>query len=159
MSSIQLIINPDLPLVHSISGELRHGTMFEINGQMLNRDRFYVEFINGSCKPFHLSVQPSESVIVRNHQADKACFESKDEERDGGCPIKYGAPFRMAIVVEENKYQVSINNVHFCEFKHRLPFATAKFFHIKGMVKIHYIKIENDHRTRSTSLSELLAHL
>ncbi|XP_031628489.1 galectin-7-like [Contarinia nasturtii] len=133
--------SPKVPLMHRLPESLRHKSVIEISGQMLQSDRFCVDFRDDSFVNFHLSVRPCDNEIVRNHKIDG---KWQDEERDGGCPIKYGVPFRMVIVVEEEKFKVAINNVPFCKFKHRLPLPFAKFLYISGEVKIHYIQIDND---------------
>lgn len=46
-----------------------------------------------------------------------------------------------------SKFQIAINGRHFCEFRHRIPLSTARFIHVHGAVKIHYIKMEGDPHT------------
>ncbi|XP_031628488.1 galectin-3-like [Contarinia nasturtii] len=104
MASLHLTINPALPLLRLIPEDLCNGTTIEITGQMLHRDRFCVDFRDGSFVNFHLSVRPCDNKIVRNHKMDG---EWQKEECKGGCPIKYGAPFKIVIVVEEDKFKVS----------------------------------------------------
>ncbi|XP_031625082.1 galectin-7-like [Contarinia nasturtii] len=144
---------PEVPLLYSIPGDLQHNSKIEIIGQMLHRNRFRVDLKTGSKVPvgihddtnddviFHLSIRPFCNEIVRNHMTQGRWGH---EEREGGCPIQYGSQFNMLILIEDDKFKVTINNLQFCEFKHRLRLSLAKFLYISGEVKIHFIKIRND---------------
>ena len=77
----------------------------------------------------HLSVRPSEHVIVRNHMERQNWGA---EERYGGCPIAYGSQFEILILAESDKFKIAINGTHFCEFVHRLALHRAQFVHITG---------------------------
>lgn len=40
--------------------------------------------------------------------------------------------------------QIAVNGKHFCEFRHRLPMASARFIHIEGPLQIGSITLEGD---------------
>ncbi|XP_031628598.1 galectin-9-like [Contarinia nasturtii] len=135
--------NPEVPLLYSIPECLRHNSMIELSGQMLQSGRFRVDLKNGYYEPdgdiaFHLSVRPSLYEIVRNHKENK---KWQEEENEGGCPIEYGGQFKILIFVENDMIKVCIDNCSFCEFRPRLPLSSAKFLYICGDVTIHYVKI------------------
>ena len=45
----------------------------------------------------------------------------------------------MLILVEATGYKIAVDNVHFCEFRHRLPFELACLLNISGDVSIERI--------------------
>lgn len=57
----------------------------------------------------HLSVRPNENAIVRNHYTRN---DWGTEERDGGSPINYNAPFELLILAESDKFKVSGHFMH-----------------------------------------------
>lgn len=78
--------------------------------------RFRVDFRTGSDLPddtdedtedevFHMSINPSYDEIARN-----SCDASGwgKEENCGGCPIKYNQEFKMIILVDVDKFKVSV---------------------------------------------------
>lgn len=56
----------------------------------------------------HLSVRPTEPVIVRNHWENKAWGV---EERFGGCPIHPGQPFEILILAESSAFKVRTKKI------------------------------------------------
>ncbi|XP_031638126.1 galectin-9-like, partial [Contarinia nasturtii] len=100
----------ELPVVHSIPGNISNGSKIEIVGQML---RPYINYFRISLSDssnrnehdiiFHLSVRFDKNVIVRNTSENGIWSE---EERYGGCPIQRGDEFKMVILVEQDVFEV-----------------------------------------------------
>jgi len=143
------VYNPLIPYLALIPGGLRHGVMIRIKGQMTaHHNRFAVNIQTGpALRPcddinLHLSVRPSEHVIVRNHMVRQIWGT---EERYGNCPISQGQFFEILILAETNAFKVAINGTHFCEFVHRIPLNRAQYVAINGDgLTIHSIVLEGD---------------
>ncbi|KAJ6633919.1 Galectin-7, partial [Pseudolycoriella hygida] len=84
----------------------------------------------------HLSVRPTEPVIVRNHYENKVWGT---EERFGGCPINPGQPFEILILAESTAFKIAINGVHFCHFNHRFSMQRVLFVAVEGDATISSI--------------------
>lgn len=59
----------------------------------------------------HMSVRPTDPVIVRNHYENKVWGT---EERFGGCPIYPGQPFEILILAESTAFKVSHRSKFSC---------------------------------------------
>lgn len=72
--------------------------------------RFIINIQTGAAlepsddKNLHLSIRPSERIIVRNHMANRNWGA---EERNGGCPIVAGQSFEILILAETDSFKVS----------------------------------------------------
>lgn len=89
---------------------------------------------------FHVSMRPSENVIVRNTSQSG---QWGHEERDGHYHIKANEPFIISITAEHSHYRLSLNHKQFAIFKHRMPLQLAQFYQISGDVKIYEITIDH----------------
>uniref|UniRef100_A0A182VAF9 Galectin n=1 Tax=Anopheles merus TaxID=30066 RepID=A0A182VAF9_ANOME len=74
----------------------------------------------------HISIRPREGLIVRNTYQ----FQSWGvEERFGGCPVQKRSYFDVSITVKPDSYGIAVNGCHFCDFNHRMPYASVRFIH------------------------------
>lgn len=89
----------------------------------------------------HLSIRPSENVIVRNHWQNKSWGT---EERNGDFPILTNETFEIIILAEEIQYKIAVNGKHFCLFDHRLPLHQGHFISISEGCSIESVLIERN---------------
>lgn len=80
----------------------------------------------------HFNPRFNENIIVRN-----TMIEGKwgDEEKDGGLPIKRGQEFTIEIECFEECYVITINDLKFCTYKHRLSPCSAIILSIWGKIQ------------------------
>lgn len=89
----------------------------------------------------HMSVRPSENIIVRNHLVNHVWGT---EERFGGCPIRPGQHFDLLILAEHAAWKIAVNNQHFCLFNHRVSVTKAQYISMDGDCRIDSISLEGD---------------
>ncbi|GBP63665.1 Galectin-4 [Eumeta japonica] len=106
--------------------------------------------INLQCGPtiehhddiaFHFNVRFDGYCLVMNHYYGRSWWqEERDESR---LPIKEGESFEAVILCRLNSIKVSINNTHFYEFKHRLPYQRITYITIVEDVILKSISFED----------------
>uniref|UniRef100_A0A8C6UA71 Galectin n=1 Tax=Neogobius melanostomus TaxID=47308 RepID=A0A8C6UA71_9GOBI len=139
--------NPRIPFTGSIQGGLQDGKSITVSGRVQpGADRFNVNLQCGS--------RPNADVAFHfnprydSHPMTVVCnsFQYGNwgaEERQYNAPICQGAGFNITITVRPHAYQVSINNVHFLEFKHRIPFQQVDTVMVAGKVEVSSISFMN----------------
>jgi len=140
--------NPEIPYLGLIPGGVRHGTIIRINGLMpYGGNRFGINLQTGAAtrprddSALHLSVRPTEPVIVRNHCENQVWGT---EERFGGCPIYPGQSFEILILAEYSAYKIAINGVHFCHFNHRFSMQRVSFISVESDITVTSITMSTD---------------
>lgn len=138
------VINPPNPYV----GNLRvyPGTLVRVSGRPRpNASRFAINFQTGpSLNPrddlaLHLSPCFSPPRIVRNSLQRGAW--GLEEAWGNGAAINPYQSFEIIILVEAEQFKVAINGVHFCEFRHRIPYHQITHLTIDGDLDIERISI------------------
>lgn len=89
---------------------------------------------------FHVSIRPSDKVIVRNHYQN---LKWASEERDGPC-VRANESFEIIITAEREFYKLTVDGQHLGTFRHRLPLHLVQFIKVSGKVLIDYVLIEQD---------------
>uniref|UniRef100_A0AAV2J5Y1 Galectin n=1 Tax=Knipowitschia caucasica TaxID=637954 RepID=A0AAV2J5Y1_KNICA len=135
--------NPRVPFTGSIHGGLQDGKSITVSGRVLPAaDRFSLNLQCGSGHnanvAFHFNPRFDchPTTIVCNSQQSGAWAA---EERHHNPPLPQGAGFSLTITVRAHAYQVSINNQHVLEFRHRLPFHQVDTIKVEGRVEISSI--------------------
>jgi len=102
--------------------------------------RFHVNFLKLETQAYvlHFDVRFDQGVTVRNTK-----FPSWGTEERTSLPIYRGASFTINIRVLHDRYQISINRIHHCDFVHRIPCVEANALKIDGDVTIQQVKFFN----------------
>ncbi|XP_060734584.1 uncharacterized protein LOC132851633 [Tachysurus vachellii] len=128
LGSIKEEIRPDMAVL--FHGELsKHSKSFEIN--LLTGDSDYDDIA------FHISPRTGRSVAL-NSFIDGS-WETEEYASDN--PFSNGAPFQMFFVIGSERYEVYVNNMKHCTFKHRIPLEKVSTLGIRGDVTINYFGI------------------
>ncbi|XP_022819067.1 galectin-6-like [Spodoptera litura] len=90
---------------------------------------------------FHFNPRFDLKHIVRNH-FDSSIESWGDEETGGGLPLNRGECFEALIQCYYDCFKVALNDTHFCEFSHRIPYHRVSHVMIKGDVILQQITIE-----------------
>ncbi|CAD7088620.1 unnamed protein product [Hermetia illucens] len=140
--------NPSVPFMAFIPGGLAHGSRVRIRGVMPNAaDRFTVDLQCGDTYmqhdiALHLSVRPTEGVLVRNSYEFNAWGA---EERIRACPIYFAQPFDLEIHIEYTRYSIKVNGQHYCDFNHRFSLSRVTHIRIGGDTILYYVGTEGAH--------------
>ncbi|GCB67145.1 hypothetical protein scyTo_0015091 [Scyliorhinus torazame] len=134
------VINPSIPYTGPIPGGLQDGKMIMIKGRVPpHTNRFHVNLHCGQMAhhcdvAFHFNPRyESANYVVCNS------FENRSwcsEERKHEMPIQRGETFQLLILVQSDCYKVAVNDKHFLEFKHRIPFSRVDTITIEGQVEV-----------------------
>jgi len=131
----QLIARP-------VQGTLQDGSIITIQGSVPpNSNGFSINLamgggeIGSSDIALHVNPRFNENATPRNSYQNGG-WGQEDRSGTGGVPVTKGAPFECIILVQQDKYMVSFNGRHFCEFKHRLPKERVTNIVLKGDVQV-----------------------
>ncbi|XP_041053761.1 galectin-9C-like isoform X2 [Carcharodon carcharias] len=146
----QPVYNPVIPYTGPIPGGLQDGKMIMIKGRVLpDCKRFHVNLQCGSMTQncdvaFHFNPRYEGSgYVVCN------TFENQDwasEERKFEMPIQKGETFQLLILVQADCYKVAVNDKHFLEFIHRIPFSRVDTIAIDGQVEVISLSFINSNQ-------------
>jgi len=130
----QLIVRP-------VQGALQDGTLITVQGSTPGHCNGFS--INLSCGPgdigtsdvvLHLNPRFNENAMVRNTFQNGAW--GSEDRSGGGMPFQKGTGFECMILVQNDKFMISFNGRHFCEFRHRLPKERVTHVIVKGDVQV-----------------------
>ncbi|XP_027727582.1 galectin-8-like isoform X3 [Vombatus ursinus] len=136
-----VIHNPVIPYVGTLSEELGPGKLVVIHGHMpSDADRFQVDFQCGSSvKPradvaFHFNPRFKRSghIVCNTLMKEKWGWEEITYEM----PFEKGKPFEIMIMVLKDKFQVAVNGKHLLLYKHRIEPEKIDTLGIYGKVQI-----------------------
>jgi hypothetical protein len=113
------------------------GDLFVIRGKTSrNQDLFNLNLSSDAqitTAPLHLSFRLRENLFVRNNKVN-GIFDGAKEERTAGFNkaqfnIRTGEEFLIQILVGTDRFHISLNNVHFCDFVFRpiTPITLIKY--------------------------------
>uniref|UniRef100_A0A182JZW7 Galectin n=1 Tax=Anopheles christyi TaxID=43041 RepID=A0A182JZW7_9DIPT len=124
--------DPTTPFLAHMPAGLAVYRKITIRGRMTH-DQFNINLQTGpSTNPrddtaLHISIRPRDAVIIRN----SIQFRNWGiEERFGGCPVQKKSFFDVTITVKPNSYGIAVNGAHYCDFNHRMPYASVRFVHL-----------------------------
>ncbi|XP_053333638.1 cytolytic toxin-alpha-like [Clarias gariepinus] len=128
----------------SIPGGLRPGMALFFQGIVTsNCDSFAIDFqIDLKNIAFHFNprMQP-KSVVLNSHREGKWHNEEKHE-----CPFVKGGAFDIIVGIKQECYEVIVNGLEFCTFKHRMPVDKVTSVGVREdvcMNIVHIIKVED----------------
>ncbi|XP_066881774.1 galectin-8 isoform X4 [Kogia breviceps] len=146
LNSLQNVVhNPIIPYVGTISEKLEPGTLIVLRGHVpSDSDRFQVDLQCGS------SVKPRADVAFHfNPRFRRAncivCNTLKNEkwgreEISYDVPFKEGKPFEIVVMVLKDKFQVAVNGKHTLIYAHRISLEKIDTLGIYGKVVIHSVQ-------------------
>uniref|UniRef100_A0A3B1KIV1 Galectin n=1 Tax=Astyanax mexicanus TaxID=7994 RepID=A0A3B1KIV1_ASTMX len=76
----------------------------------------------------------------------------ESEESASAEPFTRGAPFTMFFAINTEGYEVFVNGVKHCMFKHRIPVEKVSTLNIGGDVSLNMIVNNKTQQTRSTNI-------
>ncbi|XP_012970109.1 galectin-8 [Mesocricetus auratus] len=139
-----IIYNPTIPYVGTISEQLKPGSLIVIRGHIPNDvDRFQVDLQHGnSLKPradvaFHFNprFKRSNCIVCNTLTNEKWGWE----EITYDMPFQKEKSFEIVIMVLKNKFQVAVNGKHALLYAHRIDPEKIDTLGIYGKVNIHSI--------------------
>jgi len=130
--------------VRQVLGGVQAGTLITIQGSIPHHCTGFS--INLTCGPgdvgtsdiaLHVNPRFNENATPRNSYQNGAWGA---EDRSGNSmPVMRGGTFESLILVQHDKFMVSFNGQHFCEFRHRLPKERINYVAIKGDVQVNNV--------------------
>ncbi|TEA41928.1 hypothetical protein DBR06_SOUSAS26810020 [Sousa chinensis] len=145
LNSLQNVVcNPIIPYVGTISEQLEPGTLIVLRGHVpSDSDRFQVDLQCGS------SVKPRADVAFhfnpRFRRANCIVCNTLKNEKWGWEEITYDMPFNkeksfeIVIMVLKDKFQVAVNGKHTLIYAHRISLEKIDTLGIYGKVIIHSV--------------------
>nr|XP_045007545.1 galectin-8 isoform X1 [Jaculus jaculus]XP_045007546.1 galectin-8 isoform X1 [Jaculus jaculus]XP_045007547.1 galectin-8 isoform X1 [Jaculus jaculus] len=155
-----IIYNPVIPYVGTISEQLKPGSLIVIRGHVPSDvDRFQVDLQHGS------SLKPRADVVFhfnpRFKRTNCIVCNTLTNEKWGWEEITYDMPFQkeksfeIVIMVLKNKFQVAVNGKHTLLYAHRIDPEKIDTLGIYGKVNIHSIGFSFSSDLQSTETSTL----
>ncbi|XP_058243509.1 uncharacterized protein lgals4 isoform X2 [Hemibagrus wyckioides] len=135
------IINPELPYGCKIPVGIKQNMAVIFQGTF-NPDgkRFAIDFTDGKDVAFHYNPRLGQYTALnsfRNGNWDP-------EENAPDKPFTAGEAFQIIVAMKSEGYQVYVNTVNHCTFKHRMPLEKVSAINIHGDITIQLIGfIEN----------------
>ncbi|XP_032464228.1 galectin-8 isoform X1 [Phocoena sinus] len=161
LNSLQNVVcNPIIPYVGTISEQLEPGTLIVLRGHVpSDSDRFQVDLQCGS------SVKPRADVAFhfnpRFRRANCIVCNTLKNEKWGWEEITYDMPFNkeksfeIVIMVLKDKFQVAVNGKHTLIYAHRISLEKIDTLGIYGKVIIHSVGFSFSSDLRSSQASTL----
>ncbi|XP_055969564.1 galectin-8 isoform X1 [Sorex fumeus] len=155
-----VIYNPAIPYVGTISEQLEPGSLIVIRGHVPgDSDRFQVDLQCGS------SVKPRADVAFHFNPRFKrtnciVCNTLKNEkwgweEITHDMPFSKEKSFEIVIMVLKDKFQVAVNGKHTLLYNHRISSENIDTLGIYGKVNIHSVGFNFSSDLRSTQVPSL----
>lgn len=161
LNDLQNVIhNPTIPYVGTISEQLEPGSLIVIRGHVpSNAERFQVDLQCGS------SVKPRADVAFhfnpRFKRANCIVCNTLTNERWGWEEITYDMPFQkeksfeIVIMVLKDKFQVAVNGKHTLLYTHRIKLEKIDTLGIYDHVNIHSVGFRFSSDLQNTQASTL----
>jgi len=115
---------------------LHDGREIVVDGVSGHGDGFSINLCDGpdlnSNTALHINPRFNQNEVVRTHNWGGWGAE----EKHGGFPFQRGAPYQVKVVVRNHAYQIFVNNVHFCDFAHRVPKEGARYVFVTGDTRL-----------------------
>ncbi|KAK3570676.1 hypothetical protein QTP86_024983 [Hemibagrus guttatus] len=146
-----------LPYVGVIPGKARPDMAILFQGALpVDANEFTINFQTGDSDSdditFHINPQLGRHVAINSFR--NGSWETEESISDK--PFTKGASFNMFVVIKSEHYEVYVNGLELCTFKHRIPVENISALEISGDVSINFIGfIEASYRLGSTFTSTL----
>ena len=146
------IYNPPLPFCQPIFNSLKNGMTLTINGQTMQSPKEFS--VRLECPPSPTTDTPNVAIsltvnfnlnqVIRKCRIDGQWIKEENEnlffpfERNNS--EKY---FELKIEVNENRFIISFNGIHFAEYVSRIrDYSTAHMLAIEGDIHLIYVKFD-----------------
>lgn len=133
------VVNPALPYTTKLAGKFEVGSIIEVKG-VVNEDanRFTINFRTSKRDvAFHFNPRFTDDVVVMNTKREGTW---QTEERVPCCALQRGKEFDLIIMVESEKFMVSLNGEHYCHFAHRLDRDDIELLEVLGDAQVSQIR-------------------
>ncbi|XP_060715846.1 galectin-4-like [Tachysurus vachellii] len=128
------VCNPDKEYLGSIPGGLRHGVALFFQGVVpVDYECFEINLQTGPKNPHDIALQLKRSM---NSVVLNSCMNGTwgNEEKAPGGPFVGGAAFDIIMVIKPKCYEVMVNGLEYCKFKHRISVYKVTTLNISGDV-------------------------
>ncbi|XP_027035082.2 neoverrucotoxin subunit beta-like isoform X2 [Tachysurus fulvidraco] len=126
--------NPYNPYLGSIPGGLRHGVALFFQGVVpVDSECFEINLQTGLKNPHDIALQlkrSKDSVVLNSCM--NGTWENEEKAPEG--PFVGGAAFDIIIFIKPKRYEVMVNGLEYCKFKHRIPVDKVTTLNIRGDV-------------------------
>ncbi|XP_058244525.1 uncharacterized protein LOC131352419 [Hemibagrus wyckioides] len=136
-------IQPKLPYSSQITGGIRQNMAVFFQGTVpINSKGFEISFKTGESDDIAFHFNPRIGQYVYLNTFRNGSWEKEECVSDK--PFAKGAGFYLFIVINSDNYEVFVNGLRHCTFKHRIPPAKVNTLGIRGEVsKVTYGFIDN----------------
>ncbi|XP_049329549.1 uncharacterized protein lgals4 isoform X4 [Astyanax mexicanus] len=157
---IQPVLKPAIPCVRPITDGLKPGMALCFQGVVPeNAKEFAVNLQTGPSneddKALHFKPCIGQKVTLSSFRNGK--WESEESASVG--PFTSGAPFTMFFVTTPQGYEVIVNGLQHCMFKHRVPLEKVSALTIRGDVSMNMLGLIKNWHTSSFSLSNFQSEM
>ncbi|KAL6478730.1 hypothetical protein MHYP_G00121630 [Metynnis hypsauchen] len=134
------VINPAIPYVGTIPEGIKPNMAVCFQGTVPEQaDQFSIHFKTGPSDgddiAFHFKLHIGQKVTLNSFR--NGSWESEESASDR--PFSKGAPFNMFVVITAEGYEVNVNGMDLCKFKHRIPLEKVSVLNIFGNVFIDMV--------------------
>ncbi|CAM5172643.1 unnamed protein product [Eretmochelys imbricata] len=136
---------PSIPYSTAIPGGLRPHTWVKIQGLVPETSTgFRVKFIYGQYEGANVALLFNPRFEGSPHIIFNSLVERKwgQEERKENIPLRKGKSFTLRFTTTTKAYEVTLNEHHRYEFRHRLPPDRVRFLEVDGDVKLEAVSWE-----------------
>ncbi|CAM5122236.1 unnamed protein product [Natator depressus] len=136
---------PTIPYSTAIPGGLRPHTWVKIQGSVPETSTgFRVKFIYGQYEGANVALLFNPRFEGSPHIIFNSLVERKwgQEERKENIPLRKGKSFTLRFTTTTKAYEVTLNERHHYEFRHRLPPERVRFLEVDGNVKLEAVSWE-----------------
>ncbi|XP_036440683.1 uncharacterized protein si:dkey-151j17.4 [Colossoma macropomum] len=134
------VSNPAIPYVGTIPEGIKPNMAVCFQGTVpAQADEFSINFKTGPSDgddiAFHFNPRIGERVALNSFR--NGSWESEESALDRS--FSKGAPFNMFVVITAEGYEVNVNSMDLCMFKHRIPLEKVSVLNIFGNVSIDMV--------------------
>ncbi|XP_053355709.1 uncharacterized protein LOC128527408 isoform X1 [Clarias gariepinus] len=131
------LINPTLPYLDKIPGGIKQDMALFLQGSIPPDGKgFIINFKTGSAAgddiAFHYNLQIGECTALNSFKSGKWEMQEKTSDE----PFARGGVFQIIFVINSEGYEVYVNGLRHCLFKHRISLEKVSTLDISGDVLI-----------------------
>ncbi|XP_047677998.1 uncharacterized protein LOC113650748 isoform X2 [Tachysurus fulvidraco] len=134
------VSNPVLPYVGVIPGKAKPDMAVFFQGALpADANEFIINFQTGNSDGDDIAfcINPHLGCYVAINSFRNGSWETEESVADK--PFTKGAAFNMFVIIKSEHYEVYVNGLELCTFKHRIPLEKISVLGISGDVSINFI--------------------